>query len=107
MTPAPFDASVVIAPTAPTVSDTFAYQPGLQLYVEVGGTATTVTVVVPGSEPFSGGPKDDLVFTSISNTKLLVNIPQVAADSTGVVTVTYSQVTAVLSRLLKRDPSNP
>ncbi len=107
MTPTPFDAIVTLAGVQPTVSDTFQYQPGLQLYVEIGGTPTTVTVVVPGTEPFSGGPKDDLSTGSVSNTKRLINIPQLAADSTGVVTVTYSQVTAVLSQLVKRDPTNP
>lgn len=96
--------SSVITPSfaAPTTSDTITYQSGLILYVKVGATATTVTVVVPGNQLYSGTAKTDLVATSISNTERAFYISREAVDeSTGLVTVTYSQVTGVTAALLK------
>ena len=88
---------------APTVSDTIAYTPGLQLHVIVGGTATTITVVVPGVEPYSGGPRDDLVAAAVTNATRYFAIEEEAVDpATGLVTVTYSQITAVTAALIRR-----
>jgi hypothetical protein len=96
--------SSVITPSfaAPTTSDTIQYESGLLLYVKVGGTATTVTVVIPGNQPYSGVATTDLIASSISNTERVFNIARDAVDAaTNLVTVTYSQVTGVTAALIK------
>lgn len=96
--------SSVITPsfTTPTTSDTITWQAGLLLYVKVGATATTVTVVVPGNQEYVGSALPDLSTGSITSTERVFHIPQLLADpATGLVTVTYSQVTNVTSALIK------
>lgn len=96
--------SSVITPSfaAPTTSDTIRPDGALILYVKVGGTATTVTVVVPGNQPYSGTATSDLSTGSITSTERAFYIPASIADpTTGLVTVTYSQVTGVTAALLK------
>lgn len=90
------------AAAAPTVSETIsASGPGVVLEVVVGGTATTITVVRPGNHP-GGDAIDDLVLSAVSNaTKLIPILREYRDPSTGLVTVTFSQVTAVTARLLR------
>lgn len=95
--------SSVITPSfaAPTASDTIAYTSGLLLYVKNGATSSTVTVVVPGNQVYSGTAKTDLVAT-FSNGERVFYISQEAVDtSTGLVTVTYSSQATVTVALLK------
>jgi hypothetical protein len=96
--------SSVLTPTfsAPTTSDTISWESGLLLYVKVGGTATTVTVVIPGNQPYSGTATSDLSTGSITSTERVFHIPRDAVDTTtNLVTVTYSQVTGVTAALFK------
>lgn len=95
--------SSVLTPsfTAPTTSDTITYRDGLLLYVKIGATATTVTVVVPGNEEYTGVATPDLSSGSVTSSERVFVIPRLAADpATGFVTVTYSQVTGVTSALI-------
>ncbi len=95
--------SSVLTPslTQPTTSDTITADSGLFLWVENGATSTTVTVVVPGNQDYSGAAKDDLTAT-FSNATRVFYIPSSIADpSTNLVTVTYSDVTTVTSGLFK------
>ena len=96
--------SSVITPsfTTPTTSDTIAAQSGLILFVKIGATATVVTVVVPGNQSYSGTATTDLATGSITSTERVFDIPESIADTaTGLITVTYSQVTNVTAALLK------
>lgn len=97
--------SSVITPsfTTPTTSDTITPDSGLILYVKVGATSTTITVVVPGNQPYSGTVTTDSVVTSVTNTERVWYLnPTILTDpSTGLITVTYSQVTNVTSALIK------
>lgn len=88
--------------SAPTVSDTINPEDGLILFVKVGATATTVTMVVPGNQPYTGTAIADSGTGSISNTERQFGITRDLIDpATGLVTVTYSQVTGVTVALLK------
>lgn len=95
--------SSVITPTfaAPTVSDTISPDQGLLLYVKNGATSSTVTIVVPGNQEYSGAAKTDLVAT-FSNGERVFYIPTNIADpTTGLISVTYSSVATVTAALLK------
>lgn len=99
----PQQVTSVLTPSfaAPTVSDTINWQPGLLLYVKVGATATTVTIVIPGTQEYSGADVDDLAATGITSTERVFAIPKLARDpATGLVTVTYSQISGVTHALL-------
>jgi hypothetical protein len=88
--------------TAPTVSDTITWTEGLILFVKIGATATTVTVDVPGNQPYSGAAKTDLTSGAVTSGERTFYIGRDAMDpTTGLVTVTYSQVTGVTAALLK------
>jgi hypothetical protein len=91
--------------SAPTTSDTVTPDSGLVLHVKVGGTATTITIVVPGNQPYTGTATGDLSSGSISNTErffFLSPANNVLPDpTTGLINVTYSQVTGVTAALLK------
>ena len=88
--------------STPTTSDTITYEPGLLLYVKVGGTATTVTMVVPGNQVYTGTAITDASTGSISNADRTFFITRDLIDtSTNLITVTYSQVTAVTAALLR------
>jgi hypothetical protein len=102
ITSQPLDNLATPSFTAPSVSDTFQYAPGLIYVAKIGGTTTTSTVVVPGTEPYSGGAKDDLTSGAVSNTEKWFRISERAADpATGLVTVTHSQVTGVTAALVQ------
>ncbi|MGH9252075.1 MAG: hypothetical protein ACRD0W_21540 [Acidimicrobiales bacterium] len=88
--------------SAPTTSDTITPDSGLILYVKVGATATTVTMVVPGLQPYTGTAIADSGTGSVTNTERQFGITRDLIDSaTGLVNVTYSQVTGVTVALLK------
>lgn len=97
--------AAVVTPTAeaaPTTEETIAASgPGVLLQVTVGGTATTITVARPGTHP-GGDAIDDLVLSALSNTTRIIPILREYRDpSTGLVTVTFSQVTNVTARVLR------
>jgi hypothetical protein len=101
LTPQPVTSVLTPSFAAPTVSDTIRWQPGLLLYVKIGATSTTVTVVVPGTQEYTGADVDDLAAAGISNTERVFAIPKLARDpATGLVTVTYSQIANVTHALL-------
>lgn len=95
--------SSVITPSfaAPTVSDTITYTTGLILYVKNGATSATVTIVVPGNQAYSGTAKADLTATFANAERAFYISPEAVDTSTGLVTVTYSDVTTVTAALLK------
>lgn len=95
--------SPVITPefTAPSVSDTIKPDEGLLLYVKNGATATTVTVLVPGNQPYSGIATSDLTQTFTSSERLFYLPPFIADPSSGLITVTYSSVATVTAALIK------
>jgi hypothetical protein len=63
--------------------------------VTIGGTATVVTLVVPGS--VYGVARGDVVTASLSNTTRRFGplVPDLADPSTGLITISTSQQTAV------------
>lgn len=87
---------------APTTTETIDTSSGnTLLLVTVGATATTVTLVVPGNDEY-GLARPDVTSASLSNTTRAFLIPRSAADSsTGMVTVTFSQVTAVTASIVR------
>jgi hypothetical protein len=96
--------SGMVTPTfsTPTTSDTIQVESGLLLVVNIGATATTVTIVIPGNQPYSGVATTDLGTGSITSAVRYFAIPASIADpSTNLVTVTYSQVTNVTAGLFK------
>lgn len=95
--------SSVITPSfaAPTVSDTITPDSGLILYVKNGATSSTVTIVVPGNQVYSGTATTDLTAT-FSNSERAFYIPEYLKDpTTGLISVTYSSVATVTAALLK------
>jgi hypothetical protein len=86
---------------APTTSEVIANASwGTILEFEVGGTATTVTIVRPGNTAEGDAVADFVVLTAGTSTRRAVRIPENYKDpATGNVTVQFSQVTAVLARV--------
>jgi len=103
MTPQPIASVITPAFTTPTTSDTITFDSGLILYVKVGVTATTITVILPGNLPYTGTAVPDLSTGSISSTEraFFISAKDTVDPATNLVTVTYSQVTNVTSALLK------
>ena len=97
--------SSVITPTfsAPTTSDTVTPDQGLLLYVKVGATSTTITLVVPGNQPYSGSAKTDVQVATVTNTERVFNLSnsELVDPSTGLINITYSQVANVTAALIK------
>jgi hypothetical protein len=95
--------SSVLNPTfsAPTTSDTIRYEDGLWLHVKNGATSSTVTVVVPGNQPYSGSAKTDLVATFSNGDRIFYIDAEAVDNATGLVTVTYSSVATVTAGLFK------
>lgn len=91
-----------VALAAPVASETIANAGNdVLLYVEVGATATTITVVRPGLNA-AGDPVADFVIGPLTSTTRFIPIGAEYVDSaTGLATVQFSQVTGVLSRLLR------
>jgi hypothetical protein len=87
---------------APTTSETIAdVTQGTWLEVNVGGTATTITVLRPGN--FSQGDAvSDWVIGPLTSTQRFLRIgPEFADPADGDADVTFSQVTAVTARVFK------
>ena len=97
--------SSVITPsfTTPTALDTITPDSGLILYVKIGATSTTITLVIPGNQPYSGAATTDSVVSAVTNTERVWYLnPAILTDpASGLIAVTYSQVTNVTSALLK------
>lgn len=100
MTPQPISTVITPSFTQPTTSDTISADSGLILYVKVGATSTTITIVVPSYELYIGTINTDLVVSSVTNTERAFYLPREIASG-GLITVTYSQVTNVTSALFK------
>lgn len=92
-----------LEPVFGTVSGAEAIAPGtaLLLYVKVGGTSTTVTVQVPGVQPYTGAERDDLAVSGLSNTERVFYLPSGIADATDSIVVSYSPSTAVTTALVQ------
>jgi hypothetical protein len=86
---------------APTTSQTITYAAGLELYAVVGGTATTIGIVIPGNAAY-GVANADITSGSLTNAVWRCPIPRQARDTDGLVTVTFSQVTGVTAIGLAR-----
>jgi hypothetical protein len=91
---------VVTAKAAPTTSELITTPTwGTILEYDIGGTATTITVVRPGVTG-AGDPITDLVIGPITSALGAVRVtPEYADPATGSATVLFSQVTAVTARL--------
>jgi len=77
---------------------------GLALHVRVGATATTVTVQIPGVQPYTGAARDDVTIAGLQNAERVFYISDLLTDSTSeVAAVTYSQTVDVTAALLKVD----
>jgi hypothetical protein len=88
--------------STPTTSDTITPDSGLILDVVIGATSTTVTMVVPGNQPYTGTAITDQSTGAVTNTRRHFAITRDLVDpATGLVTVTYSQTTNVTAALLK------
>lgn len=74
---------------------------GVFLYVKVGATATTVTVVRPGTHA-AGDAVNDLVLTGLQNEDRIIRIGREYRNpADGNADVTFSQVTGVTALLLR------
>jgi hypothetical protein len=81
--------------TIPAVSDDRSI-----LWVEIGATATVVTLVVPGVDRF-GIARPDVVTASLTSTKRAFRlVPEMVDPATGLITINFSQVTSVLAVVL-------
>lgn len=91
-----------LAAAAPTTSETITSpDDNTFLYVVVGGTATTITIVTPGNDAI-GEPNPDKVFTSISNVTKLIKVDRNYRDpATGNCPITFSQVTGVTALVIR------
>jgi hypothetical protein len=88
--------------SAPTTSDTIAADDGLILYVKIGATSTNLTVVVPGTQPYTGTANSNATASSLTNTERQIPITRALIDpTTNLATVQYSQVTNVTVALMK------
>lgn len=86
---------------APTTSQTISYVAGQELWAVVGGTATTIAIVVPGNNRY-GSANPDISSGALTNATWRCPIPREARDSDGLVTITFSQVTGVTAIVLSR-----
>lgn len=86
---------------APSSSDTITPDTGLILYVKNGATSSTVTVVVPGNQPYSGVATTDLIQTFANGERVFYLPREIADPTTGLITVTYSSTATVTVALLK------
>jgi hypothetical protein len=86
---------------AATVSDTFANDGRTFLHVKVGATATNVTI--NSVTPCNQGEDHDIVLSGLANTERIIGPFPTSRfnDTTGMVTVTYSQVTGVTAAVVR------
>jgi hypothetical protein len=88
--------------TAVDTTEVINPEPGLLLYVRVGATSVQVTVTVPGTQPYTGVDRDDLVAAGLQNTERIFYMPALLTDPlTEVATVSYLPATDVTAALLK------
>lgn len=86
---------------APTVSETItAPDAHTGLLVTIGGTATTITIVRPGTDAV-GVAVADQVIGPLSNTTRLIKIDRHYRADDGDADVTFSQVTAVTASVVR------
>ncbi|MGH9248105.1 MAG: hypothetical protein ACRD0W_01085 [Acidimicrobiales bacterium] len=88
---------------APTTSETITPDPDAVYVVVIGATSTTVTIVVPGLT-FGQANPDIPVLTAATNTTRYIGglgNPALADPATGLITVTFSQVTNVTAALVR------
>ncbi|MGH6691104.1 MAG: hypothetical protein ACREF4_10575 [Gammaproteobacteria bacterium] len=101
MTPQAITGMHTVTYSQPTTSDTITPDTGLILDVVIGATSTTVTMVVPGNQPYTGTAIADQSTGAVTNTRRHFAITRDLIGANGLVTVTYSQVTNVTAALLK------
>jgi hypothetical protein len=99
LTPAQIGMNTTITPDAASASNTAVADDRAWFEVTVGATATTLTLVVPGTA--YGQARADVIATSVSNTTRRFGplVPDLATD--GVVELTCSQTTAVTIKLVR------
>jgi hypothetical protein len=70
-------------------------------HVKVGATATTVTVVVPGSQ--YGQARPDVVLSGLTSTERMIGplVQDLADPATGLITLQTSQQTGVTAALVR------
>lgn len=87
--------------TAPTASDTVQADDRAFWHVKAGATATTFTVVVPGSK--FGQPLPDVVVGPLTSTDRFIGplTVELADPSTGLVTLLTSQQTGVTAAVVR------
>lgn len=85
----------------PTSSETFVPSASLYYHVITGGTADTVTVVVPGSQ--YGQPRPDITISVGANSSRIIGplVPDLADTTTGLVTIQHSATTAVTAAAIQ------
>lgn len=85
---------------AANASDTVNPGANVYLHVKTGGTGTTVTIVVPGTQ--YGQARPDVAVTIGTNTDRIIGPLQadLADPTTGLVTITYSSTTTVTAAVL-------
>jgi len=87
---------------APTTSETFNIDTGCVYHIKIGATSTTVTVVVPGSQ-YGQARTDDVIASAATSTERYWNLftPDLADPATGLITITFSNVTNVTCALIR------
>jgi hypothetical protein len=98
--------TAAVTPTAfaaPTTAETITNPGrGVFLWVKIGGTATTVTLVRPGTHGVGGDAIVDwTVVSGATNTERVIPVPASFADTDGDADVTFSQVTGVTALLVR------
>jgi hypothetical protein len=88
---------------APTTSETIVPDDRVTYVVVIGATSTTVTIVVPGNT-FGQANPDVVVLNAATNTTRYIaglGNPALADPVTGLITVTFSNVTNVTAALVR------
>jgi len=87
---------------APTTSETFIVEDRVLYVIKIGATSTTVTVVVPGTAYGQARP-DNVIASAVTSTERYYNVftPDLADPSTGLITITFSNVTNVTAALIR------
>lgn len=97
---------IAVTGTAPTysaanASETVVPDDRTFYHVKVGGTATTVTVVVPGSQ--YGQARPDVAVGPLTSADRFIGplVSDLADPTTGLITINLSQTTGVTGALLR------
>jgi hypothetical protein len=87
---------------APSTSETIVPDADVVYEVVIGATSTTVTVVVPGTAYGQARP-DVVVGSAVTNKRYHIGglVPDLADPATGLITVTFSNVTNVTAALVR------